>query len=205
MNIEDAKIISAYNAADGNGRKLLKSLFPDMKFDANETLGKLPITERIKTFEDAYRELGSEHPFCKIWDLFIQTSVNDDMSNIADVLSYFKLRIICAALNEGWEPKFTEGEYRYYPWFHIYSEREVVIMNEDEKKELNLVSAGSLLGSYANDGAYDGFGWVDSSGIPSVPRMIFGSRLCLKSKKLATYCGKQFTNIWVDLNLIINK
>lgn len=201
MNIEDEKIISAYNAADGNGRKLLKSLFPDMKFDANETLGKLPITERIKTFEDAYRELGSEHPFCKIWDLFIQTSVNDDMSNIADVLVYFKLRIICAALNEGWEPKFTEDEYRYYPWFYLYSEKEIEEMDEKKKQNLNLISTEALLGG----GAYVGFGCVAAYHVPAFAWTSVGSRLCLKSDTLAVYCGKQFINIWADFNLIINK
>ena len=205
MNIEDAKIISAYNAADGNGKKLLKSLFPDMKFDANETLGKLPITERIKTFEDAYSELGSEHPFCKIWVLFIQTSGNDDISNIADVLAYFKLRIICAALNEGWEPKFTEDEYRYYPWFYLYSEKEIEEMDEKKKQNINLISMGALLGGYANNGANDGFGCVLTYSVPSGADADVGSRLCLKSDTLAVYCGKQFINIWADFNLIINK
>lgn len=195
MNIEDAKIISAYNAADGHGKKLLKSLFPDMKFDANETLGKLPITERIKTFEDAYRELGSEHPFCKIWDLFIQTSEGNDISNIADVLAYFKLRIICAALNEGWEPKFTEDEYRYYPWFYLYSEKEIEEMDEKKKQNINLISTEALLG------ANGGFGCVAADGVPSGADAYIGSHLCLKSDTLAVYCGKQFINIWAEFNL----
>ena len=205
MNIEDAKIISAYKTADDNGKKLLQALFPNTQLEANKTSEKRPITERIKTFDDAYRELGSEHPFCKTLDLFIQTNVNNDISNIADVLAYLKLRIICAALNEGWEPKFTKDEYRYYPWFYLYSEKEVEEMDEEEKQEMNLISTGALLGDYAYYGAYDGFGCVSTYYVLSVAAAGIGFRLCLKSDTLAIYCGKQFINIWADFNLIINK
>lgn len=201
MDIKEENIISAYKTADDNGKKLLQALFPNTQLEANKTSEKRPITERIKTFDDAYNELGSEHPFCKTLDLFIQTNVNNDISNIADVLAYLKLRIICAALNEGWEPKFTEDEYRYYPWFYLYSEKEVEEMDEEEKQNINLISTGALLGGYANNGANDGFGFVSASYVPSAADAHVGSRLCLKSDMLAIYCGKQFINIWADFNL----
>ena len=69
---------------------------------------KKPITERIKTFKDACKELGN-HPFVKEYAL-INPFTNCYSS---DLVAYLKLRIIVAALNEGWEPKFTEDEYRY--------------------------------------------------------------------------------------------
>lgn len=73
-----------------------------------------PVTERIKTFEDACNALGDENQFVKeYWN-------NAEIGTISsDILAYLRLRIITAALNEGWEPQFIEGEKRYYPWFSI--------------------------------------------------------------------------------------
>lgn len=68
-----------------------------------------PVTERIKTFEDACRELGIE----KI-ELGI-TGMDKDQASIA---AYAQLIIIARALNEGWEPDWSDSsQYKYYPWF----------------------------------------------------------------------------------------
>ena len=56
-----------------------------------------PVTERIKTFEDACEELGAEHPLVKLWTDYPYIGLN---SQSEDVVAYMKLRIICAALNE---------------------------------------------------------------------------------------------------------
>ena len=74
------------------------------------------VTERIKTFEDACKELGENNPLIhawKSWDLF-------GLRNQPDVDAYLKLRIIAAALNEGWKPQFTTDELRYFPCFVLY-------------------------------------------------------------------------------------
>ena len=178
MDIKEENIISAYKTADDNGKKLLQALFPNTQLEANKTSEKRPITERIKTFDDAYRELGSEHPFCKTLDLFIQTNVNNDISNIADVLAYLKLRIICAALNEGWEPKFTKDEYRYYPYFYVLTKEEYEHLKDDAKGRCVVF-------------AYPSIGSAGSS-------TVNGVRLALRTKELAQYAGKQFLDIWID-------
>lgn len=73
------------------------------------------ITERIKTFKDACEELGDEHPLVKeYWGV-----VNINLDITQDLISYLKLRIIAAALNEGWKPTFDKDEERWYPWFKI--------------------------------------------------------------------------------------
>ena len=59
MEINEKNIISAYKIADDNGKKLLQALFPNTQLEANKTSEKRPITERIKTFDDAYNELVS--------------------------------------------------------------------------------------------------------------------------------------------------
>lgn len=67
------------------------------------------VTERIKTFEDACKELGNEHPFVRTYNEYAR-NMSEENKNDVDVIAYLKLRIIVAALNEGWKPKFTEDE-----------------------------------------------------------------------------------------------
>lgn len=193
MDIKEENIISAYKTADDNGKKLLQALFPNT-LEANKTSEKRPITERIKTFDDACEVLGENNDLVKAYKETIPTCTYTDAK---DILAYLKLRIICAALNDGWKPKFTEDEYRYYPWFYLYSEKEVEEMDEEEKQEINLISTGALLGCNASDG----FGYVGTDYVPSDANAGVGSRLCLKSDTLAIYCGKQFINIWADFTL----
>lgn len=83
------------------------------------------VRERIKTFEDACREIGIDS---EAW--------NRDKISLGlepDVLAFLKLRIIVKALNEGWEPQFTEDECRYYPWFVLYTGEEYNRLDEEEK------------------------------------------------------------------------
>ena len=76
------------------------------------TLVDEDVTERIKTFEDACAELGDEHPLVKEY----LGVVNVGLDITQNLIAYLKLRIITAALNEGWKPKFGGSEIRYYPW-----------------------------------------------------------------------------------------
>lgn len=82
------------------------------------TLVDEDITERIKTFEDACNELGNAHPLVTQYFLNVTTAyIGDPMTE--DFIAFLKLRIIAAALNEGWEPTFDKDEERWYPWFKI--------------------------------------------------------------------------------------
>ena len=150
------------------------------------------VMERVKTFEDACRELGEEHQFVKAFRS-IYTGTDSD---IADVVAYHKLRIVCAALNEGWEPQFTKDETRYYPWFWFYTKEEIDEMSADDRTKLNMKSTDGYQTEYA------GFASANSLSAPSYSSTNVGSRLCLKSDTLAKYCGKQFTDIWADFLLI---
>lgn len=149
------------------------------------------VIDRIKTFEDACKEIdkGINHSLVqayRCWD-------NDGMCNQPDIDAFLKLRIICTALNEGWEPRFTEDEYRYYPWFYLYTEDEIQDIGKDE-------SSISISDYYVTD--YIIFATSGSENVPSDAPAGFGARLALKSEELAIYCGKQFINLWTDLNLI---
>ena len=190
IKFENAK--AAYDAADESGKKLLAMLIPELnepeKIKEPKKYNR-PITERVKTFGNAVNELGYDHPLVKEWVNLYEVS--------SDLDAYIQLRIICAALNEGWEPQFTKDETRYYPWFWLYDEDE--LSNEDKVNELKkrgLISTDQYQTEYA------GFVYAGSNDVPSTSAASIGSRLCLKTPELAHYCGKQFSNIWADFCLI---
>ena len=142
-----------------------------------------PVTERVKTFEDAVRELGEEHPLVKEWHL------GDGLS--ADLEAYLKLRIIVAALNEGWKPKFTTDEYRYFPWFVLYTEEEYNNLSDEDKSRV-------VQRSYGISSTLGGVAYVDAYYVSSHMDSGSGSRLAFKNSDLARYAGKQFIEIYAD-------
>ena len=166
-----------------------------MKETEAQTAANRPITERVKTFEDACRELGEDHPFVLAYQ---NTNLRDPevAEENRDILAYMKLRIIAAALNEGWEPQFTEDEWRWYPWFTLWTEEELSEKSDEWKADRHLISTGDYSGDWA------GFACARSYSAPSNSNAHFGSRLCFKSEALATYCGKQFISLWADFNMI---
>lgn len=187
MEINVSNLRAAYAAADESGKTLLRNLFPDADLNKDNR----PVTDRIKTFEDACQELGEEHPFVVAY-----RAVEDIDECSGDVEAYLKLRIIVAALNEGWTPELKEGENLYYPWHWLYTQSEIDDMDEDERKERRMMQ----IGDYATE--YAGFAYAASSDAPSNASAGVGFRLCLKSSELASYCGKQFIGIWADFRLI---
>ena len=146
-----------------------------------------PVTERIKTFEDAVDILGDEHQ--AVFDYY---AVADSLCS-KDILAFAKLRVIAVALNEGWKPQFDGDECRYYPWFYIYTKEEYEKLDEDEKKECRVVgrssndsiAGGGLVYAIANYASSDSYSY-------------YGSRLAFKTRELGEYCGKQFIDIWAD-------
>lgn len=158
------------------------------KVFGEDTFKPKDIMERVKTFEDACRELGIKP------DKWIQD--REELGLEPDVIAYMKLRIICKALNEGWEPQFTENEWRYYPWFVLWTEDELSEKPDEWKTDRHLISTGDYQTGYA------GLASARSDSAPSIANAAVGSRLCLKSDTLAVYCGKQFINIWADFCLI---
>ena len=193
IKIENAK--AALKTADESVKKVLLALLPELKETEAQTAANRPITERVKTFEDACRELGADHPFVLAYQ---NTNLRDPEVAEAnrDILAYMKLRIIAAALNEGWEPEFTEDEWRWYPWFTLWTEEELSEKSDEWKADRHLISTGDYSGDWA------GFAYAGSDNAPSDTYTSIGSRLCFKSEALVTYCGKQFISLWADFNMI---
>ena len=154
-----------------------------------------PVTERIKTFEDAYNELGEDDPLVMHYEAYKKADTGWIGAD-QDVTAFLKLRIICKALNEGWEPQFTEDEVRWYPWHLLWTADELTEKSDEWKQDRHCIDTGE----YENE--YAGFAYANSYYAPSYTSALVGSRLCLKSEALADYCGKQFIDLWADFKLI---
>ena len=196
MEVKNENIIRAYNAADDSGKAMLCALFPDLDLKGSQTeQDNRPITERVKTLDDAMNIIGYGHPFVSQYLAITTATVNEAAKTCADAKAFMALRIICAALNEGWEPNFKLTEWRWYPWFRLWTKEELSEKREEWKRARSLI--------YLNDNSgCAGFSYADTSDAPTFSSSYVSSRLCLHSKDLATYCGKQFTDLWLDFYLI---
>lgn len=148
------------------------------------------VTERIKTFADACRELGSDHPFVKAYDGYVSHIHQHDMNDY-DLVAYLQLRIITAALNEGWEPQFTKGERRWYFWYDLITKEQYDKLSAEDRSRVVGRGGGSAVAS-------DGLVCSHASNASSFSNTFSGSRLAFKSEKLAAYAGRQFAEIYAD-------
>lgn len=147
--------------SEQKARELYKSGSSELKSILEESFGKdffsQKITDRVKTYEDACREL-SMNPLDKNKLIGFGFTKHD--------IAYQKLVTIVKALNEGWVPDVCDYRvYRWYPWF----------------------KTNGSPSSFAFDVSYCGAANAVAG---------CGSRLCLKSKELSEYCGKQFIDLW---------
>lgn len=149
-----------------------------------------PITERVKTFEDACQILGIDAGA-------IQEQWENAGLTMIDEIAYQKLRIITAALNEGWEPDFTNpDEYRYYPYICLWTKEELEQKTDEWKDERNLQLW--LGGGSSVLGANCGLASAHSYSAWSLAIAYFSARLAHKTEELAIYSGKQFTELWAN-------
>lgn len=142
----------------------------------------IPIWERIKTVEDAITYTGMTLP--------------DNIEEMPlDVQAFLKLRIVTAAYNELKKdeldqfPLFTEDEYRYYPWFWLYTQEEIDKMDEEERSRV-------LGRSYSYASANAGVAFSSTSSASPYSNTYNGGRLCFKTRELAMECGKRFAKLW---------
>ena len=185
ISIKRENVMDAYKRASEEQKALLENMF------GNDMFKPKNIMERVKTFEDACEVLGEEHSYVQEYRGI--ANVNFDFTQ--DIIAYLKLRIICAALNDGWKPTFSDGECRYYPWFDIYPKDGYEKLNEDDKKKCRVVGRSSY-DSYAYALGFVVFSSVNIS--TSYSYSYHGSQIIFKTRELAEYCEKQFIDIWAD-------
>jgi len=124
----------------------------------------MDIKDKVKSFEDA----------CKVLDITpsvpVVTGIPEKYQK--PLIANYQLMVIAEALNEGWTPDWSNGEWdKWYPWFNMD----------------NSSSAGRF--------SFDGAAYLDSDSD-------VGSRLCFKSEELADYAGTQFLELYRELFLI---
>ena len=156
-----------------------------------EALKPQDIKERIKTFEDAVNAIGEDHPLVAQYKA-INNAFKEEDNNL-HLFAYTRLAIIAEALNEGWRPEYTEEEYRYYPWFGLYTQEEYDDMDDGDKERCRFVGR-----SYDYAGALGGLVCAGASYGSADSYAYIGSRLAFKSRDLAIYCGEQFIDIWIN-------
>lgn len=175
LNIEKEKAINAYRVGSDEQKQVLELLF------GVETLKPKTVMDRVKTFEDALKELKPFHPLVKEYKALRKADVTSNL------IAYSKLCIVTAALNEGWTPKFIKGEKRYSPCFFLYTDKEIRNMSKEEKSSVVYQSC-----DYASGGVSLAFTICDTTTVR------FGSRLAFKTSELAEYAGKQFGKLYAN-------
>lgn len=169
------ELTAVYTQLNDEQKAVLNDIFGEDTFKPKD------IRDRVKTFEDACTVLGIDPDEWKKRHLMFDK----------DVLAYLKLRVIAKALNEGWYPKFTEDERRYYPWFYIITKEEYDNLSAEEKRRC--VGRASYC-AYANGGLVCANAYYASSSSYAGS----GARLAFSNYDLAVYAGKQFIDIWAD-------
>lgn len=183
------QVAAIYNGGNLEARAIIKEALGD-KFST-----VLPIMERVKTFEDACKELGDDNKLVRAYNS-VKYGYSISQEEHPDLIAYLKLRIITAALNEGWEPQFTEDERRWYGWYDIIRKDDYDNLSEEEKKNV------LLWGGSAHHGSPCGLADAASDAAWSYSGASLGSRLAFKSAELAEYAAKQFVKIYADFCFI---
>ena len=126
------------------------------------------ITDKVKSFDD-----GCKHPRLNPNDLPVVYMLPE--KDRKSIIAFYKLTIIIRALNEGWEPDWSNwDEWKYYNRFYVEK-------GEDQR------SSGFR------------YGTTDFAST----RMHTGSRLCFKNIELAKYATEQFKELYREYLLIL--
>lgn len=192
MKIDFSKdqLCAIYRSGGTEAKQAIKEALGD------EFSKELPVTTRVKTFDDAVRELGEDHPTVKAWhSIKYGYSVSEKDPETADILAYATLRVITDALNEGWRPQFIKEERRWYGWYDLISKEDYENLSEDDKARV----VGRAF-NYA--GASGGLVYANAYYASSYSVTHGGSRLAFKNEELAEYAAKQFGDIYADFCFI---
>lgn len=192
VEIEESKLQTAYaNACDGV-KDFMESLFGKKVFEAAKPT--LDDYKTIRTYEDACVALKQ--------DAIRVDSVNGDTTTVltnlgarvnipSHIVALMKLETISRALwGRNFQPK-PDGEgskVYWYPWFALWTKKEVEDMNPEQR--------GALLAAYR--GASAGFGYLNAGNRSSSALATFGFRLCQETEEKAKYFGQQFIELWAE-------
>lgn len=191
--VTESNLNAAYEVANDETKKVLDALFGKQQVNKPS----LDDYKSIKTYEDACEALDVTPIYSQKAKRAICEHINghwDFRQNMPKhILALMKLETISRALwGRNWEPKpDAEGKtYFYWPWFYLYTKKEVDDMSQDDK--------GALLSASAHHGANAGFGFLHTAYRSSYSLAHGGFRLCQETEEKAEYFGKQFKEIWAE-------
>lgn len=178
IKITTEKVREAYKKGNNCVKSVLHNLFGE------DVCAPKNVMDRVKTFEDACIETGTD----------IQ-AFNEMTKNLDEhVVTYMKLSIIVKALNEDDKfPYFTKDEWRYYPYFWLYTKDEYEKMNAKDREKISRV----LFRSYDDADSYGGVADAYAVYDASFTSYDVGARLVFRNRELALYAGKQFIDLYV--------
>lgn len=178
IKITTEKVREAYKKGNDCVKSVLHNLFGE------DVCAPKNVMDRVKTFEDACIETGTD----------IQ-AFNEMTKNLDEhVVTYMKLSIIVKALNEDDKfPYFTKDEWRYYPYFWLYTKDEYEKMNAKDREKISRVLFRSFNDAHLRGGVACANAWHDASHTSAD----VGARLAFRNKELALYAGKQFIDLYV--------
>ena len=178
IKITTEKVREAYKKGNDCVKSVLHNLFGE------DVCAPKNVMDRVKTFEDACIETGTD----------IQ-AFNEMTKNLDEhVVTYMKLSIIVKALNEDDKfPYFTKDEWRYYPYFWLYTKDEYEKMNAKDREKISRVLFRSWYNAYSSGGV----ACANARSVASNTYNDVGARLAFRNKELALYAGKQFIDLYV--------
>lgn len=198
IEVTEREVEAAFRVAKTDEVKdVLEALFCKSKNKPN-----IEDYKSIKTYEDACEALDIS-PVLNCPNLFVcekhpenremQTHYSERMELPSHIIALMKLETISRALwGIDFKPKpDAEGTKRYYyPWFALYTKKEIEDRGDDEK--------GALLPALATSGAAAWFGLLNTISNSSRVGAALGFRLCQETEEKAIYFGKQFIELWAD-------
>lgn len=178
IKITTEKVREAYKKGNDCVKGVLQNLFGE------EVCAPKNVMDRVKTFEDACIETGTDIK-----------AFNEMIKNLDEhVVTYMKLSIIIKALNEDDKfPYFTKEECRYYPYFWLYTKDEYEKMSTKSRETFSRVLFRLYDVAYSNGRVADTYVLLDASGTS----YNVGARLVFRTRELALYAGKQFIDLYV--------
>lgn len=183
IEIKQSNVDAAYKVADEYMKKVLDALL-----GRNTAKPSLDDYKSIKSYADACIALDEE-------PIDEEKLLNAGCE--ARHIALMKLETISRAL---WGRNFKpvpdpEGrKWFYYPWFALYTQREMDDMSDEDK--------GGLLCAIANYGTNAGFGSLSTINRSSYSYASNGFRLCQEDEEKAKYFGKQFIELWAEWLLL---
>lgn len=189
IEVTEKEVKAAFGVAKSDEvKKVLAALFckPENKPNLDDY-------KTIKSYEDACEVLG-EKPILNETTRMMYDNLENFIGEFPKhIIALMKLETISRALwGKDFQPKpDAEGStWYYYPWFALYTKKEIEGMNEDDK--------GALLSAVAASGASAGFGCLHADHLSSHASAYLGFRLCQETEEKALYFGQQFVELWAE-------